>query len=169
MQGSCWHWIWRKARKYQLPLCNSFIPNFRNNINLQDPLVLTVLKQIQLLHSPSHLFYWHILITKSTKMTMKLINKNSNSYKLELSIEESGGSKFNLENAVCNHGFFMMPPNQWNPVTKSFRRPLRLADSITSVFVSICQPPNQKFLYVEIDARDNLISSLDLQAIQVRT
>lgn len=87
-------------------------------------------------------------------------------YKLELAIEESGGSKFKLENAVCNHGFFMMAPNQWIPATKTLQRPLRLADSTTSVTVSISQPPNHNFLCVRVDAAHDL-SSLDQQAIQV--
>ncbi|XP_055804610.1 uncharacterized protein LOC129873522 isoform X2 [Solanum dulcamara] len=44
-----------------------------------------------------------------------------------------------LEKAVCNHGFFMMAPNHWDPSTKSFSRPLRLADSITSAMTLISQ------------------------------
>ncbi|XP_021717837.1 uncharacterized protein LOC110685591 [Chenopodium quinoa] len=45
--------------------------------------------------------------------------------------------EFNLEKSVCNHGFFMMLPNQWAPCSYSFRRPLRLADGCSSVMVSI--------------------------------
>ncbi|KAM4134002.1 hypothetical protein ACJW30_01G375200 [Castanea mollissima] len=33
---------------------------------------------------------------------------------------------FELEEAVCSHGLFMMPPNQWDPVSKTLLRPLRL-------------------------------------------
>lgn len=33
---------------------------------------------------------------------------------------------FELEKAVCSHGLFMMPPNQWDPVSKTLLRPLRL-------------------------------------------
>ncbi|XP_071718954.1 uncharacterized protein [Rutidosis leptorrhynchoides] len=46
--------------------------------------------------------------------------------------------KFVLEKSVCNHGFFMMAPNSWNPQTKTLVRPLRLQDQ-TSVTVSISQ------------------------------
>ncbi|KAK7825403.1 hypothetical protein CFP56_033124 [Quercus suber] len=30
---------------------------------------------------------------------------------------------FNLEDAVCNHDFFMMAPNSWIPSTKTLHRP----------------------------------------------
>ncbi|EYU33314.1 hypothetical protein MIMGU_mgv1a019757mg, partial [Erythranthe guttata] len=33
---------------------------------------------------------------------------------------------FNLEKAVCSHGLFMMAPNQWDPHSKTLKRPLRL-------------------------------------------
>lgn len=48
-------------------------------------------------------------------------------------------SDFDLERAVCNHGQFMMPPNQWIPSSKTLQRPLRLSNSNSSVFVSINQ------------------------------
>lgn len=44
---------------------------------------------------------------------------------------------FDLEKAVCNHGFFMTLPNQWSPSSKLLRRPLRLSDGYSSVMVSI--------------------------------
>lgn len=45
---------------------------------------------------------------------------------------------FNLEKAVCNHGFFMMAPNNWVPSTKTLTRPLRLPNhDETSVIASI--------------------------------
>ncbi|KAL3749438.1 hypothetical protein ACJRO7_010536 [Eucalyptus globulus] len=59
---------------------------------------------------------------------------------LQLCLDEIP-STFNLEKAVCNHGFFMMAPNSWIPSTKTLRRPLRLADFSSSVVVSISQPP----------------------------
>lgn len=46
---------------------------------------------------------------------------------------------FELEKAVCNHGFFMMAPNTWDPSTKTLVRPLRLSDN-ASCTVSISQP-----------------------------
>ncbi|XP_076946109.1 uncharacterized protein LOC143617426 [Bidens hawaiensis] len=49
-------------------------------------------------------------------------------------------STFKLERAVCNHGFFMMAPNHWNPSTKTLIRPLRLPPNNQTVTVSISQP-----------------------------
>jgi hypothetical protein len=62
---------------------------------------------------------------------------------LELGLGEAAKS-FQLEKAVCSHGFFMMPPNQWDPLSKSLLRPLRLdttdSDSDSdSVLVRISQ------------------------------
>lgn len=52
---------------------------------------------------------------------------------------------FNLEKAVCSHGLFMMAPNQWDPHSKTLRRPLRLNlddnDGI-SAMVHVSQPPH---------------------------
>nr|XP_015901110.2 uncharacterized protein LOC107434191 [Ziziphus jujuba var. spinosa] len=59
-------------------------------------------------------------------------------------------STFNLEKAVCNHGFFMMAPNNWIPSTKTLQRPLRLSDDTTSAVVSISHPPCHSFLLVKI-------------------
>lgn len=47
---------------------------------------------------------------------------------------------FNLERAVCNHGFFMMPPNKWIPSQKSLLRPLH------NLTFSITQPPNASYI-----------------------
>ena len=53
---------------------------------------------------------------------------------------------FSLENAVCSHGLFMMAPNRWDPLTRTFSRPLRLAlnhldeSDDDSVIVTISQP-----------------------------
>ncbi|KAF3438452.1 hypothetical protein FNV43_RR21214 [Rhamnella rubrinervis] len=59
-------------------------------------------------------------------------------------------STFNLEKAVCNHGFFMMAPNRWIPSSKILQRPLRLADNTTSVTVLISHPPDSSFLCVQV-------------------
>ncbi|XP_010256879.1 PREDICTED: uncharacterized protein LOC104597156 [Nelumbo nucifera] len=50
-------------------------------------------------------------------------------------------STFSLEKAVCSHGLFMMAPNQWDPSTKTFQRPLRLSDETTAILVRISHPP----------------------------
>lgn len=60
------------------------------------------------------------------------------------------GSNLNLEKAICNHGFFMMAPNCWNPSTKSFQRPLRLTNPTISVNVSVSQPIGQDFLVIHV-------------------
>lgn len=73
---------------------------------------------------------------------------------------------FNLENAVCNHGFFMMAPNVWDPTTKTFTRPLRLADSVNSVNVTISQPPEYNFLLIKVHDME-CVSYLDKEAILV--
>ena len=55
---------------------------------------------------------------------------------------EAEDPDFDLEKAVCSHGFFMMAPNRWDPATRTFQRPLRLPflSSTISVFVRIFQP-----------------------------
>ncbi|XP_030955571.1 uncharacterized protein LOC115977693 isoform X2 [Quercus lobata] len=59
---------------------------------------------------------------------------------LPLGAAEEEEESFELEKAVCSHGLFMMPPNQWDPVSKTLLRPLRLGlgDS-ESVMVRISQ------------------------------
>lgn len=37
---------------------------------------------------------------------------------------------FSLEKAVCSHGLFMMAPNRWDPLTRTFSRPLRLSTDL---------------------------------------
>ncbi|KAK6229004.1 hypothetical protein QQP08_021435 [Theobroma cacao] len=75
-------------------------------------------------------------------------------------------SSFNMEKAVCNHGLFMMSPNVWIPSTKSLRRPLRLADSSRSVYVTISHPaPNHPFLVIQVNGLQNSISSADKAVI----
>ncbi|CAI9117228.1 OLC1v1018577C1 [Oldenlandia corymbosa var. corymbosa] len=71
---------------------------------------------------------------------------------------------FNLEKAVCNHGFFMMAPNVWDPITKSLNRPLRLYDNLASVNVTISKPPEYNFLLIQVHGVDNL-SYADKEAI----
>ncbi|KAK4605634.1 hypothetical protein RGQ29_000083 [Quercus rubra] len=71
---------------------------------------------------------------------------------------------FNLEDAVCNHGFFMMAPNSWIPSTKTLQRPLRLANSTTSVMVSISHPPNNSSILIQVHDIQN-ISLEDEKAI----
>ena len=69
---------------------------------------------------------------------------------LPLALGESK-STFNMEKAVCNHGFFMMAPNSWDPSTKTLQRPLRLANGTASVNVSISHPPlHSHLLYIRV-------------------
>ncbi|KAJ4850304.1 hypothetical protein Tsubulata_049323 [Turnera subulata] len=85
--------------------------------------------------------------------------------------------RFEMEKAVCNHGFFMMAPNKWEASTKTLHRPLRLSDSITSVTVSIQSSspnhpnhnPDLDLLIITVHDLDSLTSP-DRQAIldQVR-
>ncbi|KAM1067999.1 hypothetical protein ACFX2I_000008 [Malus domestica] len=79
-------------------------------------------------------------------------------------------STFNLEKAVCNHGFFMMAPNRWVPSSKTLERPLRLADSTTCVTVSIQHPPNHTSLLIQVYDHIHNLSFADKDAIlqQVR-
>lgn len=74
--------------------------------------------------------------------------------------------RFSLEKAVCNHGFFMMAPNRWDPSTKSLSRPLRLADSITSAMTFISQPLGEDHLVIKVYGASFLLLK-DEQAIQV--
>ncbi|XP_059623191.1 uncharacterized protein LOC132266353 [Cornus florida] len=86
---------------------------------------------------------------------------------LQLELGECADS-FNLENAVCNHGFFMMAPNRWIPSKKTLERPLRLANSITSLTVSIQQPHHHHhYLLVRVHGVHHL-SSQDQQAILIQ-
>ncbi|KAI3754961.1 hypothetical protein L1987_54753 [Smallanthus sonchifolius] len=65
---------------------------------------------------------------------------------------------FNLEKAVCSHGFFMTAPNHWDPLSKTFQRPLRLyqshehdgLSSSSSVTVQISQPPQASHLILRV-------------------
>ncbi|KAK6285110.1 hypothetical protein POUND7_004062 [Theobroma cacao] len=66
---------------------------------------------------------------------------------IELPVGEAaaaeGAGPFNLEKAVCSHGLFMMAPNQWDPISRSLYRPLRLLDHHSpplTVQVRISQP-----------------------------
>ncbi|KAK2662185.1 hypothetical protein Ddye_000759 [Dipteronia dyeriana] len=56
-------------------------------------------------------------------------------------------SSWKLEKAVCSHGLFMMSPNHWDPLSRSFSRPLHLslddnghAPPSSSVMVRIFHP-----------------------------
>ncbi|KAJ8432889.1 hypothetical protein Cgig2_017618 [Carnegiea gigantea] len=60
----------------------------------------------------------------------------------------SSMATFNLENAVCSHGLFMMAPNKWDPLTKSLTRPLCLSDGRDSALVRIFELPHALFIRV---------------------
>ncbi|CAI9294063.1 unnamed protein product [Lactuca saligna] len=71
---------------------------------------------------------------------------------------------FDLEKAVCSHGFFMTAPNHWDPVSKTLQRPLRLLRSLdhenicssSSFTVQISQPPQSSHLIVRVFETDSL-------------
>ncbi|KAM7473100.1 hypothetical protein LguiB_020343 [Lonicera macranthoides] len=89
---------------------------------------------------------------------------------LELDFGENFGSSAKLEEAVCNHGFFMMAPNDWNPLTKTLPRPLRLDDSSTSAIVSVSHDganPNSLRVCIHPIHHHRPISSSDCQAVLV--
>lgn len=69
-------------------------------------------------------------------------------------------TSFRLEKAVCSHGLFMMSPNQWDPLSLTFSRPLHLSlnhHSSTSVVVRISQPhDNPTSLHVTVSTRNKL-------------
>ncbi|KAL0803149.1 hypothetical protein Bca101_058325 [Brassica carinata] len=70
---------------------------------------------------------------------------------------------FDMEKAVCNHGFFMMAPNVWNPKYKSLTRPLTLSN-FSSVSVTISHPPNLSFLVIQVHGINN-VSRVDEELI----
>ncbi|VVA92865.1 unnamed protein product [Arabis nemorensis] len=72
--------------------------------------------------------------------------------RLYLSELEEG---FEFEKAVCNHGFFMMAPNVWNPIRKTLSRPLTLANS-SSVMVTISHPPIHPFIIIDVHGINNV-------------
>nr|GMC52807.1 DNA-3-methyladenine glycosylase [Ipomoea batatas] len=76
------------------------------------------------------------------------------------------GNTFKLEKATCNHGFFMMAPNHWDTLTKTFTRPLRLTTSL-SVTVSVSKPPTQNQLLLKIH-HATLLSPEDQHAIKAQ-
>ncbi|KAL9690953.1 hypothetical protein QQ045_011370 [Rhodiola kirilowii] len=62
---------------------------------------------------------------------------------------------FNLAKAVCNHGFFMLPPNNWIPSQQTLQRPIRLSNDsscicMVSVFQSKPLDTNSSYLYVRV-------------------
>ncbi|KAF8090861.1 hypothetical protein N665_0463s0020 [Sinapis alba] len=71
--------------------------------------------------------------------------------------------KFDMEKAVCNHGFFMMAPNVWNPKSKSLTRPLTLSNS-SSVSVTISHPRTLSFLVIQVHGINN-VSRVDEELI----
>ena len=62
----------------------------------------------------------------------------------------------------------MMAPNLWIPSTKTLQRPLRLANSVTSVMVSISHPPNNSSILIQVHDIQN-VSLEDEEAILVYT
>ncbi|CAN6929471.1 unnamed protein product, partial [Brassica oleracea] len=68
-----------------------------------------------------------------------------------------------MAKAVCNHGFFMMAPNVWDPKSKSLTRPLTLSNSY-SVSVTISHPRTLSFLVIQVHGINN-VSRVDEELI----
>ncbi|XP_013589263.1 PREDICTED: uncharacterized protein LOC106297601 [Brassica oleracea var. oleracea] len=68
-----------------------------------------------------------------------------------------------MAKAVCNHGFFMMAPNVWDPKSKSLTRPLTLSNS-SSVSVTISHPRTLSFLVIQVHGINN-VSRVDEELI----
>lgn len=92
-------------------------------------------------------------------------HQTSLSVSLRLPLREAFA--FDLEKAVCSHGLFMMAPNRWDPVSRTFHRPLRLSSSpSTSLPVSISQSPPSDALVIRVFGTDSLFTQ-DQEAILV--
>ncbi|KAJ1696801.1 hypothetical protein LUZ63_005313 [Rhynchospora breviuscula] len=92
------------------------------------------------------------------------------SHSISLRLPLSEASAFDLEKAVCSHVLFMMAPNRWDPVSRTFHRPLRLSSSpSTSLPVSISQSSSSDVLEICVSGTDCLCTQ-DQEAIlgQVR-
>ncbi|XP_022720756.1 uncharacterized protein LOC111278365 isoform X1 [Durio zibethinus] len=82
-------------------------------------------------------------------------NGNSSSVLVEFPLGEAA-EVFDLEKAVCSHGLFMLAPNQWDPISRSLFRPLRLLDHHhhhsphLTVTVRISQPPTSSTLHLRV-------------------
>ncbi|XVE52225.1 hypothetical protein DITRI_Ditri02bG0106000 [Diplodiscus trichospermus] len=82
-------------------------------------------------------------------------NGNNSCVLVELPLGEASDG-FDLEKAVCSHGLFMLAPNQWDPISRSFSRPLRLLDNQhhrsppLTVMVRISQPPASSTLHLRV-------------------
>ncbi|XVF26562.1 hypothetical protein REPUB_Repub14bG0028100 [Reevesia pubescens] len=80
-------------------------------------------------------------------------NGNSSSMLVELPLGKAGEA-FDLEKAVCSHGLFMLAPNQWDPISRSLSRPLRLLhhqyNQPLTLMVCISQPPTSSTLHIRV-------------------
>ncbi|XVF86442.1 hypothetical protein PTKIN_Ptkin18bG0040600 [Pterospermum kingtungense] len=76
---------------------------------------------------------------------------NSNSILVELPLGQAAEA-FDLEKAVCSHGLFMLAPNQWDPISRTLSRPLRLLDPFSpfTVMVRISHPPTSSTLHLHV-------------------
>ncbi|XP_039004269.1 uncharacterized protein LOC120131330 isoform X2 [Hibiscus syriacus] len=68
------------------------------------------------------------------------VNGNGSSLLVELPLGKAAEG-FELEKAICSHGLFMLAPNHWDPISRSFSRPLRLTSPPLTVMLRISQPP----------------------------
>ncbi|TYH70687.1 hypothetical protein ES332_D05G133700v1 [Gossypium tomentosum] len=81
----------------------------------------------------------------------------SSSLLVELPLREAAEG-FELEKAICSHGLFMLAPNHWDPISRSFSRPLRLTSPPLTVTVRISQPPtsSSSTLYLRVYGASSL-------------
>ncbi|EEF43001.1 conserved hypothetical protein [Ricinus communis] len=65
----------------------------------------------------------------------------------EVAVGGEAADTFDLEKTVCSHGLFMLSPNHWDPLSRTFSRPLRLNDDTdNSLMVSISQHLSKSLL-----------------------
>ncbi|PSS18995.1 hypothetical protein CEY00_Acc10937 [Actinidia chinensis var. chinensis] len=83
---------------------------------------------------------------------------------VDLPLGEAAAATFDLEKAVCSHGLFMMAPNQWDPLSKTLLRPLRLdSDSESDNGASLLHSSSPTSLIVRISHPSDSPHSLRLR------
>nr|GEW35348.1 probable leucine-rich repeat receptor-like protein kinase At5g49770 [Tanacetum cinerariifolium] len=74
-------------------------------------------------------------------------------------------ANFNLEKAVCSHGFFMTAPNQWDPLSKTFKRPLRLLTHENEEDDVVCSPSVTVEISQPLECCDLLVRVFDMDTL----
>lgn len=89
-------------------------------------------------------FLYHCKEMETTDTRPRAPDHGRKNITIWVPIGELVGANFNLENAVCSHGLFMMAPNKWDPHSKTLERPLRLSShgdyNSPSIIVQISHP-----------------------------